>query len=304
MVTRRIPSLNWLRVFEAAARTESFARAAELLNMSPPAVSQQIKALEGHLGRMLFVRGAKQVTLTDAGRAFLPVVNQALASVETSAEAIFGARERQQLNVQVVTILAANWLPGRLESFEALHPDIRVQITSGNSVLDFRNNDAHLQIGFGSRTDFPHSAERLFGERIFPVARPDIAVRIETPDDLLDQQLIEVAPHRSGWFQLLQNHVASDLRGAAFHLVDNTVVAFGMADAGLGVALARAPATDRLQQAYGLVPCLDGYSIRGLQHYYLFHPTTAEPSAAVNAFRRWLKQEAVINRSGGDATAP
>ena len=297
MVTRRIPSLNWLRVFEAAARTESFARAAELLNMSPPAVSQQIKALEGHLGRALFVRGAKQVTLTEAGRTFLPVVNQSLASVETSAAAIFGARETRQLHLQVVTILVANWLPERLASFEERYPDIRVQITSGNAVADFRNSNAHLQIGFGSATDFPQSAERLFGERIFPVALPDLAAKIKSPDDLTNRRLIEVAPHRSGWFQLLQNRVSGDLREAAFQLVDSTVIAFGLAEAGLGIALARAPATDRLQRAYGLVPCLDGFFMRGLQHYYLFQPTTAEPPRAAEDFRVWLREQAAAVRA-------
>ncbi len=302
MVTRRIPSLNWLRVFEAAARTESFARAAELLNMSPPAVSQQIKALEGHLGRALFVRGAKQVTLTEAGLAFLPVVNQSLASVETSAAAIFGARETQQLNLQVVTILAANWLPQRLSSFEEQHPRIRLQIATGNAIRDFGNSDAHLQIGFGSATDFPQSAERLFGEAITPVARPDVAAGISAPDDFLHHHLIEVATHRSGWFQLLQNRIGGDLRSADFHLVDNTVIALGLAEAGRGVALARAPATDRLVEAYGLVPCLDGFAIRGLQHYYLFHPATAEPPPAADAFRAWLLEEvAAMQRSGSVA---
>ena len=305
MVTRRIPSLNWLRVFEAAARTESFARAAELLNMSPPAVSQQIKALESHLGRALFVRGAKQVTLTDAGLAFLPIVNQSLASLETSAAALFGARETQPLNLQVVTILAANWLPQRLASFEKQHPHIRLQISCGNAVPDFRNSDAHLQIGFGSSTDFPQNAERLFGEEITPVARPDIAAGIGAPDDFLRHPLIEVATHRSGWFQLLQNRIGGDLRSADFVMVDNTVIALGLAEAGRGVALARAPATDRLTEAYGLVPCLADFSIRGLQHYYLFHPATAEPPPAAEAFRTWLLEEvAGMRRSGGGASAP
>jgi len=79
---RSIPSLNWLRVFEAAARGESFARAAELLNMSTSAVSQQIKALETHFGTALFKRGPKHVELTDAAHAFLPVVRQSLSTVE------------------------------------------------------------------------------------------------------------------------------------------------------------------------------------------------------------------------------
>ncbi|MEX3011205.1 LysR family transcriptional regulator [Hoeflea sp. TYP-13] len=292
MVTRRIPSLNWLRVFDAAARMESFARAAELLNMSPPAVSQQIRALEGYLGRPLFSRGAKQVTLTDAGRTFLPVVSQALASVETSAAAIFGARETQQLNIQVVTVLASNWLPERLSSFEKMHPNIRLQITSGNSIQDFRNSDAHLQIAFGSATDFPQTAERLFGETIYPVARPDIAAQINTASDFTRHRLIEVAPHRSGWFQLLQNRISDDLHAAEFCLVDNTVIALGTAAAGRGIALARAPATDSMVRAYGLVPCMDDFSIRGLQHYYLFDPATAPPPPAANAFRTWLIEEA------------
>ena len=73
-----IPSLNWLRVFEAAARMENFARAAELLDMSTSGVSQQIKALESHFGEQLFERGARNVKLTDAGHAFLPAVRQAL----------------------------------------------------------------------------------------------------------------------------------------------------------------------------------------------------------------------------------
>ena len=81
MPIRRIPSLNWLRVFEAAARHQSFSRAGNDLNMSGPAISQQIKALEGHLDAKLFERGSRAVTLTEAGRAFLPVVRQSLLSV-------------------------------------------------------------------------------------------------------------------------------------------------------------------------------------------------------------------------------
>ena len=77
-MARRIPSLNWLRVFEAAARAGSFARAAETLNISPPAVGQQIRALEDHLGRALFERGPQSVMLTEAGRAYLPAGAQAL----------------------------------------------------------------------------------------------------------------------------------------------------------------------------------------------------------------------------------
>ncbi len=296
MAFRRIPSLNWLRVFEAAARLESFARAAELLNMSPAAVSQQVKALEENLGRPLFIREARRVILTDAGHAFLPTVSQSLAAVETSAAALFGTRGIQRINVQVVNVLASNWLPGHLSDFEHAHPGIHVQMTSGNATQDFTNTGADLQIAFGSSTDFPADATRLFGEMIYPVARPEIASQINGLSDFLKFRLIEVASHKSSWFQLLQNRMSGDLREADFRVVDNTVVALGLAATGYGSALARAPATDFMMRAYGLVPCLDGLQTRGLQHYFVFQPTTRPQKPTAVVFRQWLTD---ISRQAG-----
>ena len=97
-----VPSLNWLRVFEAAARCESFSRAAAQLNMSPAAVSQQVRALEERLDMALFERHAHAVTLTEVGRAYLPSVQQALLTLENATEGLFGAARAQQLFVQSV----------------------------------------------------------------------------------------------------------------------------------------------------------------------------------------------------------
>ncbi|MCP4818698.1 MAG: LysR family transcriptional regulator, partial [Shimia sp.] len=102
----RIPSLNWLRVFEAAARTESFARAAAQLNMSPAAVSQQVKSLEERLGAPLFVRKAHSVQLTDAGRAYLPPVQQSLMTLEEATEGLFGRTREEALYLNCVLIFA------------------------------------------------------------------------------------------------------------------------------------------------------------------------------------------------------
>ena len=93
-MARRITSLNWIRVFEAAARTGSFARAAERLAMSPPAVSQQIRALEDHLGPRLFHRAAAGVSLTDDGRSLLSACSGPLAKIQSAAEEL--ARPRQK----------------------------------------------------------------------------------------------------------------------------------------------------------------------------------------------------------------
>lgn len=108
----RVPSLNWLRVFEAAARTESFARAATQLNMTPAAVSQQVKALETRLGTPLFHRHAHAVTLTETGRAYLPSVQQSLLMLETATAGLFGETREQRLYVQSVLLFAHGILAG------------------------------------------------------------------------------------------------------------------------------------------------------------------------------------------------
>ncbi len=130
MLKSRIPSLNWLRVFEAAARTGSFAKAADLLSMSAPGVSQQIKALEDYLGKPLFIRAAHSVSLTPAGEAFFPAVQQALLYVETAAAGLFGSKLEEPLYVRATLLFAVGWLSPRLPKFAQEHPAIRVRARS------------------------------------------------------------------------------------------------------------------------------------------------------------------------------
>ena len=104
-----IPSLNWLKVFEVAARVESFARAAQLLDLSTSAVSQQIKSLETHLGEKLFIRGARHVELTDSGHTYLVSVRQALQLVEETTESLFGDNRENSLSLQADQLFASAW---------------------------------------------------------------------------------------------------------------------------------------------------------------------------------------------------
>jgi LysR family glycine cleavage system transcriptional activator len=287
-----MPSLNWLRVFEAAARTESFARAAEQLNMSAPAVSQQIRALEGHLGKALFERRAQQVRLTDSGRAFLPVVSQSLAAVETTAATLFGDPAHQSVTLQAVTVLAMSWLPDVLAAFEAAHPTVSVSLITGNMLSDFRTilpgREPDLQIAFGSTTDFPDSAEPLFGETLSSVARPDIALSVDSVKGLIGHRLIEVATHRSGWHQILARDDSVSLDQMRFVMVDTTPLAFMLAARGHGIALARAPATDPMEQVMGLhrLRCLSPVS--GQQRYYLLQPEARATRRATLLLRDWI----------------
>lgn len=282
-----IPSLNWLRVFEAAARTESFARAAEELNMSAPAVSQQVKALETHLRCDLFTRHAHAVSLTEAGRAYLPSVQMSLVSLESSTQGLFGRTREERLYVQAVLIFAQGILAPRYADFTARHPDISLNLTTGNAVGDFAHAFADLKIIFGAPSAYGRSHDRLIGEVLYPVARPEIAEQVRSPADLLAHPLLEVATHRAGW-----PHVFETLKmlgaGARFVMVDSTVMAASLAGSGVGIALARAPASDPVIAAQGLVPCLPGVSVPGLEYYHLVYPEQATLRRPARVFRDWL----------------
>lgn len=290
----RIPSLNWLRVFEAAARHQSFARAAEALHMSAPAVSQQIRALEGYLGRPLFERGPHSVALTEAGRQFLPTVSQALGALEISAAGVFGDPRDARLTVQSVLVFGTGWLVPRLGGFRMAHPRISLMLTTAVYLEDFRRPGAELRITFGLPPAPGEDGVELFGETLVPVARADIAAGVGCAGDLTRLPLIEITTHRANWSQLLSGASVGTPDRLSLTYTDNTVTALGLAAAGLGVALARSPATDGLVAALGLVPCPAGVSLPGVERYHLIHGPLSALSPAARAFRDWLLEEAAV----------
>jgi LysR family glycine cleavage system transcriptional activator len=290
MQHRQIPSFNWLRVFEAAASCQSFARAAEQLAMSPAAVSQQIKALESHFKQALFLRGAHSVTLTDAGKAFLPVVQQSLRSIDTTAAALFGNPQQKALSIEGSLMFNCSWLAARLPDFQRKFADVHLQLSTSDEISGYGRGDKDLQITFGMGPTYGQEGDRLYGELLYPVATPEIADSIDSLADLLDYRLIEINSHRTSWFQVLSGDDPALIDRARFCFADNTVIALSMAAAGYGIALARAPASDWLCSACNLVPCLAEFSISSPQEYYLIYPAFSGLSATARDFRDWLLQ--------------
>ncbi len=283
----RIPSLNWLRVFEAAARTESFSRAASQLNMSPAAVSQQVKALETRLGTPLFHRHAHAVTLTEAGRAYLPSVQQSLLMLETATTGLFGETREQRLYVQSVLLFAHGVLAKGLPAFQATQPHLNLSLTTGNANSDFTNQFTDLQIVFGNPALFGTEGDELLREVLFPVAPPEIAAQIHTPQDLLQFTLIEVSTHRASWlywFEALRLPTGQ----ARFFFADNSIMAAELSASGLGIALARAPASDRIIEGSGLVSCLPDLQVSGQEVYHLIYPSRTDLRRPARLFRDWL----------------
>ena len=278
----RIPSLNWLRVFEAAARHGSFARAAEALNMSPPAVSQQIRALEGHLGKPLFQRGARSVALTDSGRQYLSTVARSLHSVEVATSDLFGDPNRTHLTLTCSLVFATGWLAHHLPEFQAQRPKIHISINTAVLEHEYRHRDADLSIKFGVPPEAFEDSDPLFGERLCPVAPPNIARYLRSADDLTRFTLVEIATHRANWQALLP----TDAKPRVVH-ADNTVTAFALAATG-AVALDRAPASLGLAARFGLVRCLEDIEMSGSQSYSLVYPAQTALRAPARLFREWL----------------
>lgn len=295
MPSRRIPSLNWIRVFDVAARMENFTRAAEVLNISAAAVSQQILALETHLGETLFERRPQRVVLTEKGRAFMLVVQQSLAAIDTTASALFGNRDRQIVNLQAVTILAMGWLPEKLCDFEAANPGIRVNLTTGNIVSDFRttspDGQPDLQIAFGSAINFPDTAIRFLDETLSVVGTAELVSSISTLEDLRSKRLIEVAPHRSGWHQILAGVEGIDIGEMDLSFVDTTPLALMMAHAGGGLALARVPASQDMVDALHLQTVTLLSPVKGQQSYFIFWPDGRPLSRPARLLVDWLTSQ-------------
>jgi len=287
---RNIPSLNWLRVFEAAARMENFSRAAEMLNMSTSAVSQQVKALESHFGTDLFTRGPRKVELTDAGHAFLPAVRQSLNTVEESAASLFGQDKDNTLTLQADLIFTTMWLAQRLPDFAAKHPQVQLHLSGSYYDLDYQRVGAELKIIFGPVHRSWAQCDRLFDETIYPVATPAIAESIHQPEDLLEHRLIQISTHQINWNQVLQTLGIDIIPTRQLCFTDSTQIALAMAESGYGIALARSPTSDQLVDKLGLVTCSISAGLRSTEAYYLVYQNTESLSQAARLFRDWLME--------------
>ena len=283
----RVPSLNWLRVFEAAARAESFARAAGHLNMSAAAVSQQIKALETHLGAPLFERHPQAVVLTAAGRAYLPSVQRSLQTLEGATEGLFGQRAQDQLFVQAVLIYAHGRLAPRLPAFQEAYPSIAVSLSTDNAGPDAPLDFHDLKIVFGAPRGANLQSDVLEGEVLTPMAPPAVAAQITSVEDLAEHPLIEVATHRAGWVHVFDT-IGFRRNALRWIYADNTVIAAALAAAGGGIALGRAPASDAIMEGAGLVPCLPELRVPGTDRYHLVYEDKRSLRLAARRFRDWL----------------
>ncbi|HEY2628477.1 MAG TPA: LysR family transcriptional regulator, partial [Usitatibacter sp.] len=169
---RRLPPLSALRPFEAAARLESFSRAADELHVTHGAVSRQVRALEEHVGAPLFARHGKRVSLTPAGRAFAERIRGALQEIAQAAEAAGVARREGSLTVSVLPSFASRWLMPRLIRFMDANPKIEINVLTSNALANFGSDGVDVAIRYGRGAWPGLVSEKFLEDDYFPVASP------------------------------------------------------------------------------------------------------------------------------------
>ena len=298
----RLPPLNWLRAFEASARALSFTAAAQELSMTQSAVSQQIKGLETALGRVLFLRSARGLELTDEGRGYLPTVQAAFAMLEEGTHVLTGRNAPDVLELQVNLSFALFWLSPRLEGFLTQFPWVQLNLATAIWTEDRPNATASVHIVFGQSKREGKAGKRLTRDHIFPVCSPKLARQIHSLDDLLVQRLFDLPGTVQSWSSWLSANPASKAHILpAVHRASTWALSLQWAQQGLGVALAHDTIANDLLESGKLVRPFD-FSIPMKESYYLIAPEGTHTNAAAKAFKEWLLREMTAFQEKGDRT--
>lgn len=291
-MTARLPSLNGLRAFEAAARHLSFTQAASELNVTQTAISHQIRRLEEELGLRLFIRKNRALALTPQARDYLPGVRAAFNDLRLATDRLLRKDDDNVLTISTLASLAAKWLLPRLSAFQEAHSGIDVRITTSTSLVDFRGGNVDAAIRYGRGHWAGLRADWLMADELFPVCSPALLNGerpLNCPQDLAHQTLL----HTSGGYDddwrlwLTAAGLPADISkppGVTFDLIFMTVQA---AIDGIGVALGRTSyVQDDIAKGRLVVPFK--IALPADAGFYLVSPEGAAEPPKLAAFRKWL----------------
>ncbi|CAN5357803.1 transcriptional regulator GcvA [soil metagenome] len=290
-MTARLPSLNGLRAFEAAARHLSFTNAAQELNVTQTAISHQIRRLEEELGIRLFIRQSRSLALTPQAAEYLPGIRAAFQDLRTATDRLLRKDDDRVLTISTLTSLAVKWLLPRLSTFQEQHPEIDVRITTSTELVDFRTSNVDAAIRYGQGQWPGLDAEWLMAEHLFPVCSPKLLTgerALRRPEDLAHATLLHTASTIDDWrlwFTAagLPAHL-SQSRGLTFDLAFMTVQA---AIDGLGVAMGHtAYVADDVANGRLVVPFNVSMPSAG---YYFVTPQGRPTASKLNVFRDWVR---------------
>lgn len=290
-MTRRLPNLNQLRAFEAAARRGSFKDAADELHVTHAAVSHQIKALEADLGLQLFHRRTRKVELTDQARDFAARLSAAFSEIAAASEAVTAGGLTGEIRVTMAPYFANRCILPYLGAFHEAHPGLIVSPEMSSGVVDLRGSDCDAAVRYGGGSWSGMTAIQIYEDRVSPVAAPTLAAAEDlplAPERIARLTLGAVGDTASEWLDWFEAAGCRLNAPPAMVEYSNRARVADMAISGAGVGL-----LDRHLVAAdirdGRLARLNPLAIRSAKSMYVVFPETGYPDPRVLAFAQWLR---------------
>ena len=293
-MAHKLPPLNALRAFEAAARKLSFKEAAVELSLTSAAVGYQVRRLEDDLGTRLFHRLNRALVLTDAGKAYLPVVQEAFDVLCKGTATLSGGKSDRLVVVRAPWSLSSRWLVARLEDFHKNHSHLVVRVDSTDQRADLARDEVDVALQYCKRVERRLHSVLLFVEQVFPVCSPALMEGgrpLRVAPDLCHHALLHDTMTDVTWPDWLRAADAGDIEATAGRVFSHSALAIDAALAGDGVALGRSPLVADDLAAGRLVRPFETALVSQWGYYVICLPErAAEPK--IRAFRDWVLHEA------------
>lgn len=288
----KLPDLEQFRFFEAAARLGSYTRAADELNVTQAAVSQQIRNLEGRLGVKLFQRHGRRMRLTEQGALIQPEVKDGLELIQLAVRKLDHYKQPNVLSVTMLPSFASRWLVPRLWRFNHRHPEIELRLNPSHVQVDMHTSDIDLAIRLG-KDNYPGlDCKPLMNEYAYAAACPRIAEQIQKPEDVLNFMLIhgwvDSGMNWENWFA--KTGVKPGRRRIKKQVINEGSITLDMLLSGHGIAVVRNTLARGLVESGQLVPLL-GVTITSHFQYFMINRPESRDNQNLNAFQHWLFEE-------------
>ena len=288
----KLPPLNALRAFEAAARLSSFKLAGAELHVTPGAVSHQVVNLERYLGTQLFIRHHRRVVPTPAGRSSLREIQKSLQRIAHATDALTARLDKGVLRLKAPPTFAARWLVPRLADFHARYPDISVQVATSHDPVDFATDGVDAAVSYGTSLARGIAGERLFREVLVPVCTRRFlgSARELTARELADRVLLHSLRRPEDWPRWFAAAGAREVVLKQTLVFENSSLTYQGALNELGIAIAQvALVRDDLLAGRLVMPC--PISLKCDAGYYLSYPRERARLSKIRLLHGWLAEE-------------
>lgn len=289
-MTKKLPPLNPLKVFEAVARFGSITNASKELFITQAAVSRQIYVLEDFLQEQLFIHRRGKITLTDTGRAYFEAISPSLRNIAQATNVLMSNRNQNVVSVITYQTFAHHWLIPRLSEFRREHPQIEVHVLTQVKPVDPSQASNDIIIHFGEGNWPGYNATKIIDDRITPICSPEFRERYKLKGDIAELEALPILHanyRRRDWFDWLRSvdHAEFDFHNAMYFR--SSGLAYQAAQHGLGVAIGQLELLDEAIRAGRIVTMYDTVLTRPLGYYLLHAENTTLPPAA-RRFCNWI----------------